>query len=395
MGRKKLVIKQKEPIKIRTKALENGNFSLYLEQYKGNGKREKEYLHLYLKPELTPFDKATNAETWRAAEAIKAQRIKDLLSEGAGLKKAGRSKVFLHDWLDHVAADRKQHNAGEGHSRNTWARMVERTAVIVTDYAGDTIRLCDVDRDFVKGFINYLQNDFVTQFGTRAAPKTAQKYYSCLRFALNEALRDGIITANPCNLLAETDKIHVPESTREYLNIEELQRLAATQTKSSSTRTAFLFMCFCGLRISDVKALKWGDIEKEGENWRARIRQQKTKEPLYLELGKQARKFIQPQGDKTASDRIFDLTSEPSMNRALKRWAAAAGINKNVTLHTGRHTFATMELTKGADLYTVSKLLGHTEVGTTQIYAKIINNKKREAVALLDGVLNEGRGSDE
>lgn len=68
----------------------------------------------------------------------------------------------------------------------------------------------------------------------------------------------------------------------------------------------------------------------------------------------------------------------------LDTWAKEAGIQKHVTFHTARHTFATMELTMGADLYTTSKLLGHTEVRTTQIYAKIVNSKKEEAVSLLD-----------
>ena len=74
------------------------------------------------------------------------------------------------------------------------------------------------------------------------------------------------------------------------------------------------------------------------------------------------------------------------MNRALKRWATAAGITKNLTLHTARHTFATLMLTKGADLYTTSKLLGHREIGTTQIYAKIIDKKKENAVDLLNNL---------
>ena len=84
--------------------------------------------------------------------------------------------------------------------------------------------------------------------------------------------------------------------------------------------------------------------------------------------------------------RLFDLPSRTYGNRVLKQWALTAGVNKRVTYHTARHTFATMMLTLGADLYTISKLLGHSEVSTTQIYARIINKKKTDAVNLVNGV---------
>ena len=68
----------------------------------------------------------------------------------------------------------------------------------------------------------------------------------------------------------------------------------------------------------------------------------------------------------------------------VKDWAKAAGIEKYVTFHTARHSFATMMLTLGADIYTTSKLLGHSKIQTTEIYAKIIDKKKDEAMGLID-----------
>ncbi len=82
------------------------------------------------------------------------------------------------------------------------------------------------------------------------------------------------------------------------------------------------------------------------------------------------------------------LPSTVTVNILLKPWAKSAGIDKHVTFHTARHTFATMMLTLGADLYTTSKLLGHTDVRMTQIYAKIINRKKDEAVNLVNGLFD-------
>ena len=111
---------------------------------------------------------------------------------------------------------------------------------------------------------------------------------------------------------------------------------------------------------------------------------QKTKAPIYLPLSPEALRWMPERGNKSSQDNVFDLPSAAAVNVLIKPWAKAAGINKHFTFHTARHTFATMMLTLGADIYTVSKLLGHTKVETTQIYAKIINKKKDDAVSLID-----------
>ncbi len=115
---------------------------------------------------------------------------------------------------------------------------------------------------------------------------------------------------------------------------------------------------------------------------------QKTKEPIYLPLSPEALKWMPERGDKTADDHVFDLPSPSMMNILIKPWAKAAGIDKRFTFHTARHTFATMMLTLGADLYTTSKLLGHADVKMTQVYAKIINQKKDDAVNLVNGLFD-------
>lgn len=390
MPRKKVASKAKETVRLREKKLSNGNVSLYLDYYK-DGQREYEFLKLYLIPEKTPFDKLHNTETLNAANAIKAERTHAIIAEEAGLKRVGQSKMLLSDWMIHCA-DRAEQRASTAANRHTWGRTIENTIDIVRQYAGDGVRLSDVDKAFCIGFIEYLRTGYVIgsrvqNTGKHLAASTAQKRYQCLRFALSEAQREGIITTNPCDLLADADKIKVPESTRAYLTIEELKTLEATPTASDGTRRAYLFMCYCGLRISDVLRLRWADIDTQGEPWTIAIRQQKTQTPLYLPLSDKAREFLPQQGEAAPSDPVFaSLPTEPAMNRTLKLWAKRAGIDKNVTLHTARHTYATTLLTKGADLYTVSKLLGHSEVATTQIYAKIVDKKKVDAVNLLDNL---------
>ena len=110
---------------------------------------------------------------------------------------------------------------------------------------------------------------------------------------------------------------------------------------------------------------------------------QKTKEPLYLPISDQAMKWLPQKGEAIDSDLIFPLTHEGTINKILQQWAKAAGVTKHISFHVSRHTHATMMLTLGADLYTVSKLLGHKNIATTQIYAKIVDKKKEEAISLI------------
>ena len=392
MPRKKTVSKAKEPIKLRTKKRSNGNYALYLDYYNPDtGKHEYEYLKMYLIQENTPFDKLTNQNTMAAANAIKSERTAALLSEQAGLKRVEKSKILLKDWFS-LCVEKSRGREREGMNRHTWARTIEYTGEIVRQYAGAGVRIVEVDKAFCIGFIEYLKHGYIINRGQQGAgqhlkPSSAEKKVSAFSYVLKEAIKEGLIKNNPFDQVDRADKIKVNESSREYLTEEELKRLADTPTASEETRRVYLFMCCCGLRISDVKALRWEDIERDGQRWRVKIRQQKTQTPIYLPLSEQARQYLPTQGEADPSDHIFaSLPTEPAMNRTLKLWAKRAGIEKNVTLHTARHTCATLLLSKGVDLYTVSKILGHSEISTTQIYAKIIDKTKENAVDKLNNL---------
>lgn len=217
-------------------------------------------------------------------------------------------------------------------------------------------------------------------------PATQHIYYSCLCGALNAAVRAEIILNNPFDKIASTEKIKVPESTRAYLTIDEVKQLIATDCKRENVKNAFLFSCFCGLRYSDICAITWGQITQDGEQMRLQLKMQKTKDMLYLPISEQAQKYMPNRGTASANDPIFNIFTEVYTNTIIAEWAKAAGITKKVSFHVARHTFATMMLTLGADLYTTSKLLGHTKLETTQVYAKIVNKKKDEAVNLTNGI---------
>jgi integrase len=130
----------------------------------------------------------------------------------------------------------------------------------------------------------------------------------------------------------------------------------------------------------------WGEIQEFGGHTRITFKQKKTGGQEYLDINSQAVIYLgEP---RKSTDRVFaGFRYNSQVLIELKRWCLLAGITKkDVTFHTGRHTFAVMMLDLGADIYTVSKLLGHKELSTTQIYPKVLDKKKQEAVNLIPDI---------
>ncbi|WP_288068383.1 site-specific integrase [Xylanibacter rodentium] len=159
------------------------------------------------------------------------------------------------------------------------------------------------------------------------------------------------------------------------------------ETRSTTTKMAFLFSCFTGLRYSDLKQLKWGNIERSQSGMVIRIEaMKKTEKPVTVPLGTNAMAWMPERGDKTPDDFVFDIGTCGGCSSVLKKMAKRAGINKRVSFHTGRHSFATLTLAATNDIATVSRLLGHTSVATTQIYAEVLMEDKIAAVNKLNGI---------
>ena len=376
--------KAKEPVKLRFKALSNGNQSLYLDFYQ-NGKREYEFLKLYLIPENSPLDRIANINTLKVANEIKAKRLFDIIHGKSGLRDTTQCQL-LSEWIN-MMIERKRNQVS-----NSSIKGLRRLCRHLNKYMDD-VRIMDVDKQFCIGFTEYLRTAVSlktskdsTQKPKRLALVTQAEMLNTLSIVLNEAVREGLIQTNAVRLLSQTEKIKIPQSTREYLTLEELKRMIDTPVKPNARedKNAFLFCCFCGLRYSDVTALKWGNIIKDGEKMSISIVQKKTKQPVVAPLSDKAVSFLPDQNGKNNDDKVFILPSQGVTNMRLKKWAKDANVNKNVTFHVSRHTFATMMLTAGADIYTTSKLMGHTDISVTQIYAKIVDKKKEEAVTLLD-----------
>ena len=382
MARKTSAKNTKEPVRLREKELANGVRSLYLDIYV-NGRRSYEFLKLYLIPETNPQAKVQNENTMRAANTIKLNRILEITNNKAGLKNTSiRAKTLLKDWMETFRQAQEQKGVKD-------QKLIHNTVHALTAY-NINVAMRDVNRDYIIGLTNFLRNDYRSPRGKKLKDYSVINYLGCLRNALNMAVREDVIAENPIMKLSAQDKVKAPESQREFLTIEEVQQLEATDSPYPHIKQAFLFACYTGLRCSDVRSITWGKIVKDGEKHRLHTVMFKTKRPFYIPLSKRAMQWMPERGDKTDDDLIFEnIPVQVNTKLYLQPWLDKAGITKPITFHCSRHTFGTMMLTLGADIYTTSKLMGHTKVEVTQIYAKIINKKKDDAVSLIDQAFAE------
>ena len=267
----------------------------------------------------------------------------------------------------------KRHKNSSKSIQVNWSRELALLKLYTEDkpmYFGD------IDLNLIEDYKDYLIN--APQGGSKGgiiSRNTASTYFSIFKAALHQAFIDGFLTID---LAAKSKNIYYEESQREYLTLEELNKLASTPCDSPILKRAALFSALTRLRHSDIKHLKWKDLVKDQEHYRILFTQQKTKGVEYMPISDQAYQLCGERGD---SDRlIFEGLQDPSwISRPVARWVEAAGITKHITFHCFRHTYATLQLTSGTDIYTVSKMLGHKKVTTTQIYAKIVDEKKEAA----------------
>lgn len=327
--------KVKEPVRVRYKALSDGSQSVYLDIYR-DSKRQYEFLKLYLIPETSAAAKAQNKATLAAVNTIKSQRIIELTNGVAGLKNTSlRSKMLLLDWMQtYKESQEKKGVRGSG-------KLIGNTINILRAF-NEKAAMRDINRDFCLALIDYMRNIYVSANGRKLSQFSCVSYFGCFRGALNAAVREDIIAENPVNKLNTDEKIKMPESKREFLTIDEVKTLIGTPCRREDIKSAFLFSCYCGLRISDVLALKWKNVDCTGEQWRINIIMQKTRQPLYLPLSMQARKWM-PERDGAAEDApVFaTLPCEDTCNMQIKPWVKEAGITKHVTYHVSRHTSQT------------------------------------------------------
>lgn len=316
-------------------------------------------------------------ETMLYADGIRKLRQReydnaDLYSdtESAQVEQKERS---LQNFVEYFNATAKKRHAKSSDSiRVNWKRAYE----LIKLFVGDTLPFSKIDNRFAEDFKLYLLSAPCggNKSGT-ISRNTAVTYFSIFKAALKQAFVDGYLTTD---LSAKIKGIPEQESRREYLTVEELNILAGTPCERDVLKRAALFSALTGLRHCDIQKLKWKEISINGDHAQLHFTQQKTKGVEYMPISQQALDLC---GEPREPEQLVfeDLPDPAWISKPLKRWIEAAGITKRITFHCFRHTYATLQLSNGTDIYTVSKMLGHTNVKTTQIYAKVVDEKKSKA----------------
>ncbi len=359
--------KSKQSIRLREKELNNGDISLYLDIYY-NGKRTYEFLKLYIVKAKTPLVRISNKETYKLAESIRAKRQLEFQNGTYGFTSEFKQNTNFIEYFKKLTEERKASTGNYGNWDST-LKHIENFCKADTTFK-------DIDDDFVKRFKDYLLSEPLTKSNIKLSQNSAHSYFNKFRACIKQAYEDKIIPDNPTK---RVKGIKQAKTHREYLTLDELKKIVKAECKYPVLKRAFLFSCLTGLRWSDIQKLTWSEVQKFNDGYRIIFQQKKTNELQYLDISQQARNLF---GEaKEPDEKVFTgLKYSAYHNLELKRWTMRAGINKHITFHSGRHTFAIIQIDLGTDIYTLSKLLGHSILETTQIYSDVLDTKRKEAM---------------
>lgn len=367
-------------VALRERALADGTISLYLDISHG-GKRTREFLKMYLLAGTTKIIKETNKQTLAQAEAVRAQRQIQLQNGEYEAMSEFKPNTYFLPYYRKMCADRlKTESRGNWGNWNSALRYLEL-------YCSESTTFNEITPEWIEGFkefLNYVEKDTHQVAGKTRKKKdflglsqnSKHSYFCKLKACINHAYEERIIMVNP---LKAVKGIKPGEPKHVYLSWEEVVKLKNTDCCNPVLKRAFLFSCLTGLRKSDIIALTWDCIQEMDGMTRIVFKQRKTGGQEYLDIPDQAMEYLGERGKP--KDHVFDgFCYGVFLLNQLRKWCVKAGITKDVTFHTSRHTFAVLLLEFGADIYTVSKMLGHRNLATTQIYADVLDTKKQAAV---------------
>lgn len=370
--------------KLMGRALSDGRDSLYLEFYFGKvevtsrsgttyqkNERRNEILGLYLwQAPRTPLERQQNKETLEIAKRIRFERGQDLLERTEGYRLKKNKDVNLHDWYEAFV------NSYTKTDKNKLRRAHEllREYLMSCGCASLSVMMRpeQLTKEIVSGFTEFLLAKFNGE--------TPHTLYSRFKKVIKAAVESDVIRKNPC--MGVSIKIDKNKLTKDVLSIDEIKVLLSTfvERENPNIRRAFTFCLYTGLRWCDVKDLTYGNVDFG--NRILRFEQSKTKghssaSGVVIPLNDGLLKLI-GKGDR--DERIFPLPSHTMCLKALRRWVKRAGIDKHVTWHCARHSFATNILSQGANIKTVASLLGHSDLRHTEKYTRAVDSLKEAAI---------------
>lgn len=358
-------------ISLRKKVLKNGKSSLYLDYYMGttNGKIDRKTetikgLWIYTVPK-DKNQKDYNKQQIEFAEKIKTKKQNEFNHYSHGFINNESSNANFIEFFYQLSISKDNVD-----NKANWKSVYK----FLIQYTGSNVSFSRIDRNFIEGFRFFLEKKAFKKNGEKLAINSQSSYFKKFKASLKEAYNNGYIQKHFGD---EVSGIKEEETYREYLTKEEFEKLAKTPLKPEVLKKAFLFSCLTGLRFSDVQKLVWDEVEEyQAGKFKIKFRQKKTKSVQYIPLHRQAIEIIGER--RNSEERVFKNLQYNNVK--IKDWAKKAKIEKNISFHVSRHTAATLLMTYGVDLYVIKEILGHKDIHTTQIYTKIVNQRKDEAI---------------
>ncbi len=380
----KLEAKAKENPKLQQKPLSDGRLSLYLEYYLGRTEwidenekihikhdRQKEFLNLYLIANpRTPIERNTNKETLEIAQSIRIEKEQELKKDKTGKRLTSSKKI---NFLEYYQAYIDKYTKAD--IRMIKASFERFKDFLVLEYPiyKNNIRPDQLTKDMMISFVEYLES--------KSTGEGALTFYKRFKKVIKYAVEHNVISKNPCT--GVVCKVDENALTKDVLSVDEMKKLIATHypEQNLNTRRAFIFTLYTGIRFCDIIDLKFSMVDYS--NKILKFNQAKTKGHsssswVNIPLNDGLLSLI---GDKPAKDTfIFDLPSQTMCLKALRHWTAKAGIDKHITWHCGRHSFAVNILNNGANIKTVASLLGHSGLKHTEKYTRAVDSLKEKAI---------------
>ena len=366
-------------ITLRKKTLKTGKISLYLDFYppiinpKTGKETRREFLKLYLHENpKTVEEKKHNNDISDLAKVIKSKRDVQLKNKEYGFKDNVKLSVNFILFYSKIVND--YYNSGSKSNYSSWNASLKH----FENFSNGVILSNNLSLDYINKYRSYLLNiDSIrnSKVKKKLTNNTASSYFKNFIHVLNLAYKQNLIEKN---LAQDVEFIKEEETHREYLTEEKLSLLWITQIKIEKIKHMAIFSALSGLRFVDINNLDWSSIfNDKHQNHYISLRELKTKSIKNHPISEIAYNILKAQN--TIDGLIFGGIEYSKISRPIKEWIKNSDIKKKISFHNFRHSYATLQLANGTDIYTVSKLLGHKNVSTTQIYTKVMDKNKIEA----------------
>lgn len=368
-------------VTLRQKPISKGRKSLYLDFYppiqipQANKTTRREFLGLYIYNRAkNPLQKEDNKQTLLLAEQIRQKRDNELNKpEVYTAFELEQLKIKEKGELSFIDYYNKQTEKRNGRNYDVWISAFN----YLKDFTNGALKFNQLNEKFCNDYKDYLLNtNSKRRTNSKLSQNTAVSYFNKFKATLKQAYKDNLL---PNDLNAKITAIKQADTGKVFLTIDEVNLLVKTECPYPLLKRASLFSILTGLRFSDIQKLKWSEIiHIRNQEYLIQFRHKKTTKSDFLPIPKQAFDLLGTPQDE--DDNVFKgLKYSAYINRQLLVWTKNAGIKKHITFHSFRHTYATLQLQGGTDIYTVSKMLGHKDLKTTQVYAKIVDKMKQEA----------------